>query len=96
LVCRRFGGQFLWTGTGLDDTQAKAIAHEAAAQVFVADGGDERAVDVVLGVAHVAQGESYNIPFETLLRSALSSLRTAEKRDSGGVVMRQLGLPRAA
>jgi hypothetical protein len=44
----------------------------------------------------VAPGESYNIPFETLLRSALSSLRTAEKRDSGGVVMRQLGLPRAA
>ena len=96
LVCRRFGGQFLWTATGLDDTQAKAIAHEAAAQVFVADGSDERAVDVVLGVAHVAPGESYNIPFETLLRSALSSLRTAEKRDSGGVVRRQLGLPRAA
>lgn len=95
LVCRRFGGQFLWVLTGLDDERARAVAQEAAAEAFSTD-GDDRVVDMVLGVAHAAAPDSYSLPFETMLRSALAGLRNAEKRESGGVVLRQLGAPRAA
>jgi PleD family two-component response regulator len=95
-VCRRFGGQFLWVAAGQDEARARQCAQQTAALAFSPDGGDDRVVDVVLGVAHAPASEALQIPFEALLRSALSSLRMAEKREQGGVALRQLSAPKAA